>query len=144
MNTFKEYWKVQQGHEIFEKKASLSQAEILEIQKKIAEMQKKGFNSDRIISALQRFNGKLSERYKAERAYWTEVKSKDTELIGEAGEELDISKYKVILSPNACPICREKTQQGSKVFKGADLEKAGYGHVPPFHPNCYCIMYPVE
>ncbi len=144
MNIFKEFWKAQQEQPIFEKKSSLTKAEIVEIQNKIAIMQKKGFPSSKIIIALQKFNSKLSERWKAERAYWTEVKVDDTELVGEMGDELGISKYKVILSPNPCRTCIAKTRDGSRIFKNSDIEKSGYGHVPPFHPNCYCILIPIE
>lgn len=142
MSIFKEFWKAQHGHDIFEKKTSLTVMEISDIQKKIADLQSKGLPSSKIITALQKFNGKLAERWKAERAYWTEVKSTDTEAIGDIGDDLGISKYKVILSPNACPVCIKKTDNGGKIFKSTDIEKSGFGHVPPFHPNCYCIIYP--
>lgn len=144
MNIFKEFWKANNEKDIFEKKASLTKVEIIEIQNKISELQGKGYTSEKIISALQKFNGKVAERWKAERVYWTEVKVDDTDTVTDAGEDLGISKYKVILSPNACPTCIQKTTAGSKVFKSSDLEKSGYGHVPPFHPNCYCILVPVE
>lgn len=142
MNLFKEFWKSENGKEIFEKKTSLTKSEIFEIQNKIAELQGRGYPSGKIITALQKFNSKLSERWKAERAYWTEVKVDDTGIVGETGDELGISKYKTILSPHPCPICVKKTENGGKVFKSSDLEKAGYGHVPPFHPNCYCVLIP--
>ena len=131
------------GIEPFEKAERLSETEIIEVQRTIGELQKKGLPSSKIISALQKQNPKLSEKYRAERAYWTEVKHQDTQKVGEAGEELDFETFKVILSPNACKTCHEKTNNGTKLFKSADLQKAGYGHIPPFHPNCYCIMIPV-
>lgn len=144
MNYFKEFWKANNGNDIFEKKASLTKSEILEVQNRISTLQSRGYNSEKIISALQKFNVKLAERWKAERAYWTEVKVDDTETVGEAGEDLGISKYKVILSPHACKTCLDKSDNGHKVFKSSDIEKSGYGHVPPFHPNCYCILIPTE
>ncbi len=144
MNLFHEFWKANAGGELFEKKGSLTKSEIVEIQNKIAELQKRGLPSSRIITALQKFNRKLSERWKAERAFWTEVKLDDTQTVGEAGDDIGISKYRVILSPNACKECRRKTTNGSKVFKNIDLQKSGYGHVPPFHPNCFCILIPLE
>jgi hypothetical protein len=143
MNTFKEFWKANNDLEIFEKKASLTKSEIIEIQDKISQLQKKGYPSSKIITALQKFNSKLVDRWKAERAYWTEVKSIDSQIVGDAGDDLGISKYKVILSPNACEICRNKSEDGRKIFKSTDIEKSGYGHVPPFHPNCYCILIPI-
>lgn len=144
INYFREFWKSNNGNEIFEKKSALTRDEIFAVQSKIAELQSKGYPSSKIISALQEFNFKLTERWRAERAYWTEVKVDDTGIVGEAGDELGISSYKAILSPNPCPICLKKTDRGSKVFKNQDLEKSGYGHVPPFHPNCYCILVPTE
>ncbi len=103
-NLFKEFWKVQNGAEIFEKSDALTKAEVIAVQKKIEELQARGLPSSKIISALQKFNGKLSQKWRAERAYWTGVKKEDTKLVGEAGDDLGISKYKVILSPNACRI----------------------------------------
>lgn len=143
-NLFREFWKAENFGEIFEKKVALTKAEIIEVQNKIAELQKKGFPSSKIITALQNFNGKLSERWKAERAYWTETKVEDTDLIGISGKDLGISKYKVILPLRACPVCVKKTNNGRKVFKSSDINKSGYGHVPPFHPNCYCVLVPNE
>lgn len=144
-NLFAEYWKMQMhGIEPFEKAKRLSKSELMEVQRTITRLQKRGLNSSRIITALQKENKKLSERWKAERAFWTSVKSSDTQKIAEAGEELDITKYKVILSPSACETCISKTDNGRKIFKNSDLEKSGYGHVPPFHPNCYCIVIPTD
>lgn len=141
MNLFKQFWKANNDVEYFAK-AKLTKAELAAVQKKIAELQEKGLPSEKIISALQKMNEKLSERWKAERAFWTETKRDDTEVVGEASEELGIDKYTVILSPDACEECRHKTENGKKIFKTSDLEKSGYGHVPPFHPNCYCILIP--
>lgn len=132
------------GIEPFEKAERLSKTELIEIQRTIAKLQEKGYPSSKIITALQKANAKLSERWKAERAYFTEVKREDTQKVGEAGGYLDITKYRVILSPNACETCRGKSNNGTKIFKTADLEKAGYGHIPPFHPNCFCILIPSE
>lgn len=138
---FKDFWKINNGYEPFAK-AKLTKAELADVQATIAKLQARGLPSSKIITALQKMNAKLSERWKAERAYWTETKRDDTEVVAEAGEALDIEEYKVILSPNACKTCREKTMNGAKVFKTTDLNKSGYGHVPPFHPNCYCITVP--
>ena len=131
------------GIELFEKKESLTKAELLDIQDTIYRLQKKGLPSTKIIEALQKQNKKIAQRWKAERAFWTESKKFDTQKVGEAGEELEIVKYKVILSPHACEKCRGKSENGRKIFKNSDIAKAEYGHVPPFHPNCYCILIPV-
>lgn len=138
---FKSFWKIQFHGESFEKDR-LSTIELKKVQDVIFELQKKGLPSSKIITELQRVNKKLSERWKAERAFWTEVKRDDTYGVADASDDLGVDKYQVILSPNACRLCRKKTEQGKKVFKGMDLEKSGYGHVPPFHPNCYCILIP--
>lgn len=138
---FRQYWRAMQTED-FAKSRKLTYSELVEVQATIAQLQKKGLPSSKIISALQKRQPKLSERYKAERAYWTEVKRGDTNLVAEAGEELEVKNYRVILSPNACKTCREKTDNGDRVFKSSDLEKAGFGHVPPFHPNCFCILIP--
>lgn len=130
--------------ESFSKAKRLNKMEIQEVNEAIVRMQKRGLPSSRIITALQKQQPKLADRYKAERAYWTAVKHDDTQKVGMAGEELDFDKYKVILSPNACTVCIDKTKDGTKIFKNADIEKSGYGHVPPFHPNCYCIMIPLN
>lgn len=144
-NLFAEFWKMKMhGIEPFEKAAKLSKSELVQIQRMIGNLQKKGYISSDIITALQKANSKLSEKWRAERAYWTEVKKLDTNTIGEIGDELDLSDYQVILSPNACEKCREKTENGSKIFKNSDIQKSGYGHVPPFHPNCFCIMIPID
>ncbi len=127
---------------IFSKARRLNKQEIEGVSETIQRMQKQGAPSSQIITALHK-NPKLSERYKAERAYWTAVKRDDTEKVGLAAEELDFDKYRVILSPNACHECIKKTNDGAKIFKNADIAKSGYGHVPPFHPNCYCIMIPI-
>jgi hypothetical protein len=140
---FNDFWNIQFGsQEIFTKSESLTKKELVEVQQMIYELQQKGYNSSKIIKALQQVNKKLAEKWRAERTYWTEVKRQETDKIKEAGDALDIKEYYVILSPNACDICKKKSENGRKVFKGTDLQKDGYGHIPPFHPNCYCILVP--
>ena len=128
--------------EVSFEKAKLTKSELVDIQNTIKTLQDKGYASSKIISALQKKNAKLSERWKAERAYWTETKREDTGIVGEVGDEVGFTKYKVILSPNACATCIRKSDNEKKIFKNSDLQKSGYGHVPPFHPNCYCILVP--
>lgn len=127
--------------ETFEK-ADLSVRELKKVQETIATLQKRGLPAYKIINALQRSIKGLSTPYKAKRAFWTELKSMDTQKVLEAGDVLEVDKYRVILSPNACKECREKTSDGDKVFKAEDVNKSGYGNVPPFHPNCFCILVP--
>lgn len=139
MSLFTDFWK---GQTHGFAKAKLTQDELMAVRAKIIELQARGLPSSKIITALQKMNAKLMERWKAERAYWTESKRDDTKVVGEAVEDIGLDKYRVILSPDACKECRQKTQNGRKVFKHTDIEKSGYGHVPPFHPNCYCIIVP--
>ncbi len=120
----------------------LSEKELREIQNVIRDMQKKGMNASKIIKYLQNHNDKLRDKNKAERAFWTELKRLDTKQVSTSGKYLDLDKYRVILSPHACEVCRKKTNDGRKIFKSSDLEKDGYGHIPPFHPNCYCVLIP--
>jgi hypothetical protein len=123
-------------------KTKLTSDELVKIQHFIYAQQKAGKPSTEIITALQSMNKKLNERWKAERAFWTELKRRDTVIVEESAEDLDMDEFTVILSPDACMTCRTKTENGKKVFKSSDVRKAGYGHVPPFHPNCYCIIIP--
>lgn len=141
---FQDYWRMStfEGDVLRKSSNRLSKSELKEIQETIHEMQKKGLNANKIIKYLQDHNAKLAERYKAERAFYTEVKRMDTDTVKEAGEELDVEKYQVLLSPHACQVCKQKTQNGQKTFTKTDLEKSGYGHYPPFHPNCYCVLIP--
>lgn len=133
---FKNTWKqIFKTAELLEKAERLSMSEIAEVRRIIIELQGKEIPSSKIITRLQESNSKLSERWKAERAYWTEVKRDDTTIIGEASEEIDVTKFKVILPPHACKTCVTKTNNGNKIFKNTDIQKSGYGHVPPFHPN---------
>lgn len=137
---FKEYWKIEKGIESSNEKLSIE--ELKSIRKFIIELEGKGLNSSNIIKHLQTYNKKLIELWKAQQVYWTETKAMDTKIVHEASKELEVKSYRVVLSPSACPICREKTSNGSKIFKNSDFTKSEYGHVPPFHPNCYCIVLP--
>lgn len=137
---FQDYWKMENHGFV---KSKLTKSELIDVQNTIAKLQTKGLPSSKIIDALQKMNSKLSERWKAERAFWTETKKEDTSLVGEASEEVGISEYRVILSPNACKVCRDKTNNGTKIFSQKDVEKTGYGEFVPWHPNCYCIAVPV-
>ena len=136
------------GQEMFAK-SSLTKSELRQVQDTIAQLQKKGLPSSEIITALQKQSKNLRMRWKAERVYWTEVKSFDTKKIGEAGEELggqvaaaDVGQLVDDESERARVAVLGGRESGRKIFKSTDIEKAGYGHVPPFHPNCYCLLIP--
>lgn len=142
---FKEYWKsMKMGEEEFFKSNSLTEKELKQIRLYIKTLQDKGATSKVIISHLQNFNKKIGLKWKAERVFWTETKKMNTEDIKDAGEELEIKSYRVILSPDACKVCLSKTSNGRRIYKNSDLQKAGYGHIPPFHPNCFCTLLPNE
>lgn len=145
INEFREYYKslfITDGE--FYKSSALSDKEIVDVRRYIKALQDKGATSKIIIKHLQSFSPKIKELWKAERVYYTEIKREDTKVVAQAGEDLEIKSYRVILSPNACETCRKKTNSGSKIFKNSDLQKDGYGHIPPFHPNCYCALLPKE
>ena len=141
---FKTFWKsVLNNEEIILKSSDrLTKGELIDVQNTIHKLQGQGKSASSIIKYLQDHNKKLVEKYKAERAFWTEVKRMDSEDIIDASEDLDLEEFKVILSPHACDICTKKTRNGTKVFKNSEITKDGYGHVPPFHPSCYCILIP--
>lgn len=143
---FKNFYKLQNGLSTVDEyvnTTALTKAELLNIRKTIQILEDKGLPSSKIIEALQKMNKKLIQKWRAERAYYTEVKLRDTKIVGKIGEELDIQKYRVVMSPNPCAICKKKSNNGKKLFSNAEIDKSGYGHVPAFHPNCYCILLPV-
>ncbi len=141
MDNFRDYWKLQKGEmsvdEFSDKR--LTVPELKQVRDVIAQMQSKNLPSSKIIEALQHINKKLMEKWRAERAYFTEVKRDDTIAVAEASEELDVHKYRVVLSPNACDICVKKFS--GKIFKSNQIEKNGQPIIPA-HPNCYCILIP--
>lgn len=144
---FSDFWKLfkkVEGEYLMKSSDKLTKNELVEVQRTIRAMQEKGMNANKIIRYLQDHNKKLAERYKAERAFYTELKRLDTREVKDAGEYLELHKYRVILSPSACQVCRKKTDNGRRIFTEKDLKKDGYGHYPPFHPNCYCILIPEE
>lgn len=120
---------------------ALTEKEIKQAQQLIHDMQAKGFPANKIIAKLQRLNTKLVEKYRAERVFWTENKQRESNIIAEAGEELGIDEYRVILSPNACHKCRSVFNNGKRILTSKEIAD---GQVPPAitHPNCYCSLIP--
>ncbi len=119
---------------------ALTIKELQEAQKLIFDLQAKGLPSSKIIAKLQLWNTKLTEKYRAERVFFTEVKRKESQQVADAGEKLDLDKYRVILSPHACPICRKISNDGKRIYDANDIADAK--EIPPYHPNCYCILIP--
>lgn len=148
MTNFDLFWKAQNEPEALMQKhigkssSKLTRKELKELQDIVDRMQGDKKSSSQIIKYLQKWNSKLAEKYQAERALSTESKRLDTSNTINAAKYLDTDKFKCLLSPNACPICRKKTEDGNKVFTTKELQKDGFGHKPPFHPNCYCILLP--
>jgi SPP1 gp7 family putative phage head morphogenesis protein len=142
INEFKECYKsLTLTQEEFYKSEALTDKELTEIRTYIKALQSKGATSKIIIKHLQNFNKKISETWKAERVYYTEIKRADTKIVANAGKELEISTYKAVLSPNACQMCR-KTLQG-KILKSNQIVKNG-NPIVPLHPNCYCVLLPID
>jgi hypothetical protein len=139
---FKEFWKLNIGEDgEFTKSADkLSKVELTEVQQIIHDMQKSGKNASKIIKYLQDHNHKLINKSSAERAYYTERKRMDTLDVIDAGESLDLTKYRVLLSPHACPVCVASFK--GKTFDHSELKKNGVDIIPR-HPNCYCCLIPI-
>jgi hypothetical protein len=141
INEFKEMYKSLYVSDEEFVKSALSEKEIKSIREYIKALQDAKATSKTIISHLQKFNPKMRELWKAERVYYTEIKRDDTKTVKEAGEELEIKSYKAVLSPNACEHCKKALQ--NKIFKTNQLTKNG-NPIIPVHPNCYCVLLPVE
>jgi hypothetical protein len=142
--SFKDFWKKNPyATPRFEK--AMSQTELERARKIINDMQEEGRPSSMIIKRLGDVFPKLRPEWKAARAYWTETKKIDTKEVKEFAGDLGFKHYKVILSPSACPLCRKKSDNGSKVFDAREVVTAAksYGKFVPWHPNCYCIAIPL-
>lgn len=154
---FKEWWSLNQERKILmaernemmsksrlEKKGDkpLSDEELGQARGLIALYNKQHKTATQTILALKQKFGKLAYGSDAARVYWTETKRDDTKATFKLGSEIGFTEYKVVLSPSACPLCVKKTNNGNRIFTTADFEKKEYGHVPPFHPYCYCIVIP--
>jgi hypothetical protein len=138
---FKGFWRLQYT---FEKTLDrLSQVEIVSVREDISRWKSQGRVSSEIIKKLAKKYPKLAEKYKAERAYNTEVKSMATIDAKENAEIIGVKAFKVITGPNACQKCRDFADApnggiGRRIFKTDELRKNGRT-APPVHPNCYCM-----
>lgn len=144
INLFKKYWKLnnklQNDYFIKSSNKALTEKELKEIQQFIFELQQKGLPSSKIIAKLQEYNAKLTEKYRAERVFWTEVKRRESNQIAEAGENLELDEYRIILSPHACDKCKKISKNGNRIYTSKEIADAE--EIPPYHPNCYCILVP--
>ena len=141
---FKSFWKkfIADNYDFSKADSRLSKEEVLEVQKFIKKLLDQKKPASVIIKKLQDYNDKLSDYYKAKRAFDTENKAIQTNEVLGSADDLGIDKFQCILSPNACTTCRQKTANGEKIFKESDLTKSGYGNKPPFHPSCFCVLIP--
>jgi DNA-binding transcriptional MerR regulator len=146
MSQFTRYYKgiLFNEQEYFFTKSSneaLTIQELKDAQKLIRELQQKGLPSAKIIAKLQDWNAKLTEKYRAERVFFTEVKREESQQIAEAGENLELDKYRVILSPHACEKCIDISKNGKRIYNQDEI--ADSKEIPPYHPNCYCALIPM-
>lgn len=140
--SFKSFWKTKPFDlPTFEKAEKLSRDELVKVRELISTYQARNWRSSQIIEKIQ---GVLQiDQYRAQRVYDTEVKRRDVVATRELGKQVGFTKYGVVISPNACALCRRKTDNGAKIFSDADIHKTGYGQFVPWHPNCFCIAIPL-
>lgn len=140
---FQEYWKQNQYQTPrFEKSRKLSREELTKARELIKTYQSKGLIASKAIKKLAK-DLNIADSH-ASMVYWTEIKRSDVVATRRLGRDIGFTKYKVILSPDACKVCKQKTNEGRKIFSQADVQKSGYGQMVPFHPHCYCIVIPAE
>ncbi len=139
---FKDYW-VSHPFALprFSKDDKLSKAQLEQARNIIKTYQAKGWSASKIKAQIQKELG--IDEYRAARVFDTEVKRNDVAATHEVGNQIGFTEYKTILSPNACALCRRKSDNGNKVFSDKDIHKTGYGQMVPWHPNCFCILYPI-
>lgn len=121
----------------------LTEEELSKIRTIVRDLEGKKKTSSYIIAVLQRTFPKLSEKWRAERAYWTEVKAMESKEVESEAKELDLQKFIIIPSPNACDVCLKVSGKGKKVFTSKDLYYNGRD-IPPIHPNCFCVLLPIS
>jgi SPP1 gp7 family putative phage head morphogenesis protein len=102
----------------------------------------KGDPMDEISSdAMEKFALPL-EDYEVECIARTETAWAANQGSLEAGSELGIDNFEIILDPDVCPGCQdayEKSNGEGDVFTSEELSDIGE---PPLHPNCRCIVEP--
>lgn len=138
-NPFKKVW-ADMNLPAFRKSLTLNQ--LSDIRNDIESWERLGLTSSKIIDRLSRKYPPIKEKWKAERAYWTETKKLESRSIEEDSVEQGDKKFHIIPSPNACKLCLKVSGNGRKVFTMTDLEYQGHG-IPPIHPNCYCVLVPI-
>ncbi len=142
MEEFKQFWKKLTSNE-FRKADKLTGDQLDSVRQDIKKWQDEKYKSSEIIGKLMRKYSDLKEKWKAERVYYTEVKRFESKEIKIDSQDVGYNKFRIIPSPNACPLCIAVSKDGNKIFKGKDLIYKGRG-IPPIHPNCYCQLVPVD
>jgi len=132
---FKDFWK--------NSSEPLTEEELGKVRGFIFRQEEAHVKSSVIIGKLQKLFPKLSEYYKAERAYWTEVKRIETEELKASAIDVGYTKFRILPSPGACESCLQLSNSGQKVFDKAELEKGGQA-ILPHHPNCRCVLHPIK
>ncbi len=142
-NNFNKFWKeknIDYDYEMFEKR--LSVAEIRNIRKLLEELRQKGYTFGQIVDFLRRTRKRLSEKWKAERVVATEEKRSESLSILDSSRALGAKKYRIVINPDACELCRSLTEEGTRIFEEDELYYKGH-RIPPFHPFCYCLLNPI-
>jgi len=138
MNLFKAVYQ-----EYIVEKSKLTDAQVRQVRSIITKMSEEGKMSSEIIAHLQNKFSKLSEKWKAERAFWTEKKRIDATDIKDKAEDLDFERFRILPNTGACPECIRFSNNGKKIFNSrADMVYKGRP-APPIHPGCYCLVLPV-
>lgn len=94
--------------------------------------------------AMEKFALPL-EDYEVQRIAATETSWAANQGSLEAGRELGIDQYEILLDPEACPECEDAyakdggAEGQGDVFTEKELEDVGE---PPHHPNCRCEVEP--
>jgi hypothetical protein len=137
--TFRTFW------ETFNKTDDkLTQQQLGSVRNKIETWDKKHVKYSDKVKRLQRTTPKLQDEWKAERVIRTEDSRNEADSVKSDAEELGFTRFKCILSPNACKTCRAKTDNGNKIFTTDDLAKTYSKTGVPWHPNCSCIIIPTD
>ncbi|MHB8483865.1 MAG: hypothetical protein ACYDBV_14225 [Nitrospiria bacterium] len=138
MKLFKRFWK-----ELNKTGDALSDRQLEEVQDKMWRWDSKHVKYSDQVKRLQRTFPKLREQYRAEQVVRTEGKRLESDDVKNDAVEIGLKSFKIMLSPNACEMCRGFTNEGSKVFKADELKK-GEWDVPPIHPQCNCVLIPLN
>ena len=136
--TFRTFW------ETFNKTDDkLTQQQLGSVRNKIETWDKKHVKYSDKVKRLQRTTPKLQDEWKAERVVRTEDKRFESLDVKSDAGELGFTRFKIMLSNNPCQMCRDFTQNGTKIFTAKELKKNGRD-VPPIHPNDNCILLPYD